>query len=300
MDCSVVESKRYKGMQLVSTVDFFNPCVEDPYVQGEIAAANVLSDMYSMGICEIDTVLMCMVCSLDMSPSDRQVATHQLIAGFNDTVESRAGSHVTGGQTIQGPWPIIGGVAESICMSKDFIPPTGGKPGDVVVLTKPLGTQAAVNVKQWMGRERWADIADILTEEQGQQAYIKAMKSMRRLNKTGAILMHKYGAHACTDITGFGIVGHTQNLAEAHGNIDIIIDKFPVIANMLKLNKFRLAIGLSAETSGGLCVLLPPEKAEAFCREIEEIDGCPAWVIGRVVAGTGKAVLEAGYTVIEV
>jgi len=135
------------------------------------------------------------------------------IKGFDDQCKT-ADTQVTGGQTIRNPWPIVGGVAKSICKEKDFIMPVNAVVGDVIILTKALGTQVAVNVKQWMRDEkRWSAVDSVITKKEGNRAFSRACASMSRLNKTAAILMHKYDAHAATDVTGFGILGHANNLA---------------------------------------------------------------------------------------
>jgi len=117
--------------------------------------------------------------------------------------------------------------------------------------------------------------------------------------------MHKHGAHAATDITGFGIMGHSNNLASNQkAEIDFVIHTLPIIRGMVAISKrktgFRLLQGCAAETSGGLFVVLPKEKAQAYCEEIERIDGWPAFIVADVVAGTRKAVVVPNVKVIEV
>jgi len=211
-----------------------------------------------------------------------------MIEGFSDAVKE-ADSEVTGGQTVLNPWPIIGGAATSVCSQEDIIMPRNAVPGDVIILTKPLGTQVAVNANQWRFQEKsWADVQDVITQEEAARAYLVAMESMARLNRNAARLMHKYGAHAATDVTGFGIVGHGRNLA---GNqtaaVNFEIHSLPIIRNMIEVDKkvqyFSLLQGFSAETSGGLFICIPADKAEAFCKELEELDHNPAWIIGRVL-----------------
>lgn len=113
MDSSVVKIGHGQDLYLVSTTDFFFPSVEDPYVQGQIACANVLSDAYAMGVTEVDTMLMTLGVCRDMSELERDVVTTQLIRGFNDLAR-RANTNVTGGQTVMNPWPLVGGVAMSV------------------------------------------------------------------------------------------------------------------------------------------------------------------------------------------
>lgn len=119
MDSSVVKIAHGQDLYLVSTTDFFFPSVEDPYVQGKIACANVLSDAYAMGVTEVDTMLMILGVCRDMSEKERDVVTTQMIRGFNDLAH-QAQTNVTGGQTVMNPWPIVGGVAMSVRSGESF------------------------------------------------------------------------------------------------------------------------------------------------------------------------------------
>jgi len=285
MDCAVIPTK-FPDLFTIQTTDFFYPSVDDPYLQGKIGCANVLSDLYAMGVVDCDNMLMLLGCSIEMPKKERNIITEQMIAGFNDLAKE-AGTNVTGGQTVLNPWPIIGGVATSLCASKDFIRPENAVPGDVIVLTKPLGTQVAVNVNQWKYGPKWEEIKDILTKEEATHAYEIAMYSMARLNRTAAGLMHKYDAHGATDVTGFGIMGHGTNLVKNQkAALHFEIHSLPIIKKMKEVDaikSFSLLKGSSAETSGGLLICLSEDNAKAFCEELEKIDGFPAWIIGRVI-----------------
>ncbi len=138
MDCSIVPSQKYKDFYIVSTTDFFYPLVEDPYLQGRVGAANVLSDMYALGVVHIDNVLMILAASLDIEEKSRNIVTRRMMMGFNDCC-LLGNTNVTGGQSVLNPWPIIGGVAKSMTMKTDFIEPYNGEIGDILILTKPLG-----------------------------------------------------------------------------------------------------------------------------------------------------------------
>lgn len=306
MDSSVVATK-YPGLYNISTTDFFYPSVEDPVLQGRIAACNVLSDLYAMAVTEVDTVLMILAVSTDMAQADKDIVTTQLIRGFTATC-SEAKTSCTGGQTVQNPWPIVGGVGITLRHEKEFIRPNGAVPGDVLVLTKPLGTQVAVNVWQWRDQPaKYGRIESFMPLERAARAYDMACESMGRLNARAAELMHKHGAHGATDVTGFGIMGHASNLAEhTTAPVDVEIHTLPIIADMVAVDaaiggSYRLLLGRSAETSGGLLVALPSEEAaRAFIADVEAADGQPAWIIGRVTAGTGKAAITTPVKVIEV
>ena len=148
-DCSVTnylgslntpsDSDILSQTKLISTTDFFYPLVEDPYMQGRISCCNVLSDIYAMGISRVDHMLMVLGISLSMQEGDREIVTREMMRGFNDCA-TEAGTKITGGQSIMNPWPIIGGVANVMCNESEFIRPNNGIDGDLIVLTKPLGT----------------------------------------------------------------------------------------------------------------------------------------------------------------
>lgn len=237
MDCSVVPT-RHKGLFLISTTDFFYPLVEDPYIQGKIACANVLSDLYAFGVVDCDNMLMILGVSEGMQQAEKDVVTSQMIAGFNDLAHE-AGTSVTGGQTVKNPWPIIGGVAFSLCSEAEFIRPVHAVAGDVLVLTKPLGTNVVTNVHQWLEHaDRWSRVANITTEEEVKRGYEMGMQSMSHLNRNAARYMLTYGAHAATDVTGFGILGHAVNLAgNQNADVSFEIHTLPLIRGALACDK---------------------------------------------------------------
>lgn len=309
MDCSVVPLRK-NNLSLISTTDFFYPLVDDPYIQGKIGCANVLSDLYSMGVVNCDNILMILASSREMPERERNIVTQQMMQGFND-LATEAETEVTGGQTVLNPWPIIGGAATSVCDSSEFILPVNARAGDVVVLTKPLGTQVAVNAHQWyaLKNARWESLRETFSEQLVEESYQMAIDGMVRLNRNGARLMHKYSAHAATDVTGFGILGHASNLAQNQtARVNIQLDVLPIIRHLNAINNhvnvFKLLQGTSAETSGGLLICLPAEHADAFVKEIQELDGAPAWIIGKVVenisSGPNSAYISENVTVIDV
>lgn len=235
MDCSVVKTK-IPDTYLISTTDYFFPLVDDPYMQGRVAACNVLSDMYAMGVVDIDTMLMILGVSVDMDDLEKDVITTEMIRGFNDLAKE-AGTTVTGCQTTMNQWPLIGGVATSICKEGvDFLRPIYAVPGDVIILTKPLGMQLVVNAFEWTHNGKYETVSDKISKDEIMEAYNKGCKSMSRLNRTGALLMHKYHSHACTDVTGFGIIGHANNLASTQNEkVTFEIHTMPVVKNMMKV-----------------------------------------------------------------
>ncbi|KPP75076.1 selenide, water dikinase 2-like [Scleropages formosus] len=349
MDSCVIPL-RHGGLSLVQTTDFFYPLVEDPYMMGRIACANVLSDLYAMGITECDNMLMLLSVSQKMNDKDRERVMPLMIKGFRDAAEE-GGTSVTGGQTVVNPWIIIGGVATVVCQPNDFIMecptffslpspssvvsltvgfdraflscrPDSAVPGDVLVLTKPLGTQVAVNAHQWLDMpDKWNKIKLVVTRDEVEQAYQEAMFNMATLNRTAAALMHTFNAHAATDITGFGILGHARNLArQQRSDVAFVIHNLPIIAKMTAIskacgNRFGLLQGTSSETSGGLLICLPREQAARFCAEMKSCrlgagsqlgqeggtgEGQQAWIIGIVEKGNRCARIIDKPRIIEV
>lgn len=295
-DCSIVPIAN--GSFLVSTTDFFYPLVTDPYLQGQIGCCNVLSDLYSLGVEHCDNMLMILTVSSLMSENEQSTVTKLMMKGFNDMAE-KAGTKVTGGQTIINPCAIIGGVAMSVVSENQLVRPCSALVGDLIVLTKPLGTQIAVNLFEWFysKRQHFERLTTKLEEGEVLEIFNKASRSMASLNQTAAKLMKKYLAKACTDVTGFGVLGHAQNLASIqHAEVDFVINSLPVIAGVAELDKqvvnFKLIEGYSAETSGGLMIVIGRENVSGFLEEFLQIEGRSAWIIGEVVEGTRKAIMN--------
>jgi selenide,water dikinase len=318
LDCSVRSTRQ--GHVVISTTDFFFPLVDAPYLQGYIGAANVLSDLYAEGVGSCDFVLMLLAACRDMTDADRTICTREMVRGFNDAC-LHADTVVTGGQTVINPWPVIGGVATTICSEGEYVRSNGAKVGDVVVLTKPLGTQVAVNVHEWRRRNtsQWDEIRtrNVLSEEQAKDMMHTACCSMATLNRNAGSIMVKHNAHAGTDVTGFGILGHAQNLMDNQiDEVGMEIHTLPCIKNTPAIEtsgifNFRLLLGYSAETSGGLMICMSESDAIAYCKELtllnsnvggggdDEIPCC--WIIGRIVANSErKASVVENVTIIEV
>ncbi|XP_022705097.1 selenide, water dikinase-like isoform X1 [Varroa jacobsoni] len=306
MDCCVIPLED-SGFSLVQTIDYFYPSVEDPYANGQIACANVLSDLYAMGITKCDNMLMVLAVAREMTPDEREKVVPQLMRGLNDHA-IKAGTRIRGGQTILNPWPIIGGVATACVHREQIVMPDNGEAGDVLVLTKPLGTQVAVNAHQWLDRgEEGMKLLGGTSVESVKKLYFRALDSMSHLNKTASSLMLKYECHGCTDVTGFGIKGHANNLARVQKkSLELRIHTLPVIRNATaiveKSGKFQTLLqGTSAETSGGLLMMLKPDKAKQFIDELKQLEGRESWIIGEVIsAEERKAVLVDGIKIQEV
>ena len=274
---------------LVQTVDFFPPIVDDPYIFGQIAAANALSDVYAMGGKPL-TALNIVGFPPQMPP---YILTEILKGGGGKIREAEA--VVVGGHSIKDNELKYGVAVTGIIDIDKIVTNSNAQIGDKLYLTKPLGTGIITTA--------------IKKKAVDTESVENVMKQMTQLNKTACELMLKHGVHAATDVTGFGILGHAFEIANASGvSIKIDFGKLPIIpraieyaeagnltgganANMeyLKdkvqisadLKKSELDILYDAQTSGGLLIALPPEAGEKFLAEAKSL-GLTASEIGEV------------------
>ena len=279
---------------LIQTVDFFTPIVDTPYEYGAIAAANALSDVYAMG----GEVLFALnIAALPARPARDMLA--EILRGGADVVRS-VGAAIAGGHTIQDKEPKYGLAVTGIVHPDRILTKGGARPGDALVLTKPLGT---------------GTITTAVKRGQVDPAHLDAaIASMTRLNRVASQAAQAAGARAATDITGFGLIGHASEMAEAAGvRFRIRFDALPWLPGALGYAEEWVFAGGAynnhafynplvtytrpvldwqemllhdPQTSGGLLVAVPPERVDvflAFCAERDQ----PAWVIGEVVEGEG-------------
>ncbi|CAP22877.1 Protein CBR-SELD-1 [Caenorhabditis briggsae] len=292
---SCVIPLRHPGLRLVQTTDFFYPLVDDPYIMGRITCANVLSDLYAMGVSECDNMLMLLGIAVDLNETQRDIIVRLFIQGFKDAADE-ADTKIRGGQTVRCPWLLLGGVASSVAHESEIIKVDRAVPGDVLVLTKPIGGQVAVNSYEWIKNNK-GKIEELgLDSSKIRKAFQQVCEQMSRLNRNAAKILHKYEAHSSTDVTGFGLFGHSENLARVQKQqVEFVIEKLPIIEYMDEIadrmiekggEGFRLFQGRSAETSGGLLVAMSMENAQKYITELSALDNAPAWIVGRVIAKT--------------
>lgn len=195
---------------IIQTLDFFTPVVDDPYTFGQIAAANSLSDVYAMG--GVPILALNIVCFPTCLPIS--ILTQILKGGADKVIE--AGALLVGGHTVEDNEPKYGLSVTGIVSPDKVITNANSKPGDVLILTKPLGT-GIINTA----------IKGGLVSEISMKA---AIKNMSILNKTAALGMNMFSVNACTDITGFGFLGHAYEMAKA-SNVSLRIDtqKVPIL-----------------------------------------------------------------------
>lgn len=190
-------------LALVQTVDFFPPIADDPYLFGQIAATNALSDVYAMG--GEPKLALNLLCVPEKMPKD---AVHQLLRGGYEKVYE-AGAIITGGHSILDPEPKYGLAVTGFVHPDKMLTNSGAKPGDVLLLTKPLG----------IGILTTAAKADLCPAD----ALSLAHQLMTTLNKSARDQMVQYNVHACTDVTGFGFLGHLLEMAQG-SDVSVTVD----------------------------------------------------------------------------
>ncbi len=278
---------------LVQTVDFFTPVVDDPVVFGQIAAANALSDVFAMGGRPLTALNLLGVPVDDVPPE----AIAQILKGGASKVRE-AGCALVGGHTIRNPEPIYGLSVTGLVHPKRLLTNAAARPGDLLVLTKPLGTGIATTAIK-------RGIAPLRLEK-------RAVALMSQLNRAGPDLAEARLVRAATDITGFGLLGHLASMCRASGvSAELHARNVPVLDREVlalieqdcvpggtrqnletarEITDFDAAVSATlrllladAQTSGGLLLCVPPRRQEAVLAILKTHRTACAAIIGRVL-----------------
>ena len=284
-----------ENVALLDTLDFFTPIVDEPEIQGRIAASNVTSDIYTMAATKIATVLSIMAFPENM-PNELAVG---MLKGFADFCREMD-APLVGGHTIRNPWPVIGGAATGVAEPKRIVYTRGAKPGDKLVLTKPLGIQPAMAAYRMRKDEDGRELLQDVPAEVVEAAVDGAIEVMTTSNKPVAEVMQEVRVHAATDITGFGLKGHGENMAKL-GSVDIVIDKLAVIRGTPALSEllgYSLLTGEASETAGGILMAVPEKELDELLDQLDKRK-IRHWEIGYVTKGDGKVNVLKNPKVIE-
>jgi selenide,water dikinase len=278
----------------VQTVDFFTPIVDDPFTYGQIAAANSLSDVYAMGGRPLTALA---ICGMPVDEVDNETINLILKGGAEKAKEAHCA--LAGGHSIKNPEPIYGLSCTGIVHPDRMITNAAAKPGDVLVLTKPLGTGILTTaIKRGLA---------------GDDLVNRGVELMSTLNTVGAILADKSLVKCATDVTGFGLLGHLKSLCESSGvTAELTANDIPTIdpeiirlieeeecvpggtkgnletvepflkwgAGVSDAMKFLLA---DAQTSGGLLCCVPPENLDEVLGIFESEKTLSRSVIGKIL-----------------
>jgi selenide,water dikinase len=285
-------------LALVQTVDFFTPMVDDPYTFGAIAAANALSDVYAMGGTPVTALN---VLAFPTKTVGAEVLAEILRGGADKATE--AGVSILGGHTVEDEVPKYGMAVTGTVHPQRVITNAGGKAGDRLLLTKPIG----------VGIYTTALKSGVLDRD----GELEVCRWMATLNKAAGQVMATFGAHACTDVTGFGLLGHLLEMTRGSGlGAEIAFEAVPLLPRALELARADEVPGGSernlahvapcvrfdesldqaqklvladAQTSGGLLMAVAPDQADAMRTELLAA-GVSVWEIGRLVVGEGITV----------
>lgn len=284
-------------MAVIQTLDFFTPVVDDPYTYGAIAAANSLSDVYAMG--GKPTVALNIVCFPNCL--NIEILGEILKGGADKVIE--AGAVVIGGHTVEDDEPKYGLSVMGIVHPQKVLKNFGSKVGDVLILTKPLGTGIITTA--------------IKAEMVSKEVYDEAVKVMSTLNKYAGEIITDYEVTACTDITGFGIMGHCYEMASASKvTFKLYKDKLPLISGVKEYaetglipagsynnrkyleGKYELRdipqwledVLFDPQTSGGLLISASPTEAKAIMERLKELE-LTSKIIGEVLPMEEKCII---------
>ena len=281
---------------VIQTVDFFPPMVEDPYTFGKIAATNALSDVYAMGG-EVKTAMniVCFPQSWDIN------MLGEILRGGSEKV-IEAGGVLVGGHSINDVDVKYGLSVMGTVHPDKIYANNGGHPGDKLIITKKLGV-GIISTAHRVG-------------EATKEAMDAAIDSMTSLNKYAAQCCKKYDIHGCTDITGFGFLGHLHEMVDGKLSCKVYADQLPVFPEALEYaDEFLLTavaqqnrnhvgrhvkfdedisfamqeVMFDPQSSGGLLIVLPADQADALLADIREL-GVPSAIVGEMMEPSGKEI----------
>ena len=286
------------GKVMVHTVDYFRAFIDDAYVFGQVAANHALSDIFAMGA-EAQSALAIATVPYGLE-AKVETSIREMMAGAIDVL-NEAGAALVGGHTSEGPELALGFSVNGLADRETILHKGGMAAGDVLILTKPLGTGTlfAADMRQ-KAKGRWIE---------------GALKSMVQSNRKAAQCLFNHGASACTDITGFGLLGHTVEMTKASGvDVEINLDSLPVLDGAQETARLGILSSLQPanvrlrrairdlnvarkhecyplifdpQTSGGLLASLPAERALSCLRALHDLGYAKAAIVGRVTAESG-------------
>ncbi len=293
------------GQLLLQTLDVITPVVDDPFAFGSIAVAHVLSDIYAKGGTPITAL------SFLGLPPKVMPYIEDILAGASTRL-SEAGVALLGGHTISTSEPLVGFAVTGLIEHTSMVPLSGARAGNKLVLTKPIGSGIISTAIKFSNLE-------LPGAALGEEELEVAVKSMKWLNDTASKLMIKYQAKACTDVTGFGLVGHLSNMALASRvGVRLYTKHVPMLPGTLRLfeksitpvrldenikyyypDKASTVEGINVnwpilfcpESSGGLLIAIEEDRAEPFVKELQDAGLIYSAIIGEMISDDSCKIL---------
>ena len=268
-------------MVQIKSLDIFTPIVDEPKIMGEITACNVTNDIFAMNVPEISGMLVFLAIKTD---TPIKIA-EGILEGIKDFMEKKINSKVVGGHTIYSEWPLMGGEASGFLHKDKVIRKIGAKKGDKLILTKPIGLQAISAAYRLL-----KDMPEMLEQyslNELKNSIDLAIEMMTTPSQDVIKTIHSYKdfsfVHAMTDISGFGLAGHLQEMLQS-SELSAIIETIPSIKFSKELSDelgYDIEGCLCAETAGGMLIAVDQNNVEEFSNALNS-DGNTNWIIGKI------------------
>jgi selenide,water dikinase len=266
---------------LVKTIDIFTPIVDEPQIMGEIAACNVTNDVFAMNVPDVSGILVFLAIQT-ITPDEISIG---ILEGIKYFMEQKIDSQVIGGHTIYSEWPLIGGEASGFVNKDKIIRKFGVKKGDKLLLTKPIGLQAVMAAYRIL--KDTPEILDNFSIDELKNSINIAINIMTTPNQNVVKTIHSYDdfsfIHAMSDVTGFGLAGHTHEMLQ-HSELSVVINKIPYIKLAKELSKelgYAFDDCRCHETAGGMLIAVDHRKIEEFSNALKS-NGITNWIVGIV------------------
>ena len=266
---------------LVKSIDVFTPIIDEPEIEGEIAACNVTNDIFAMNVPEISGMLVFLAIS---TRTPIEVA-EGILKGIKYFIEEKVNSKVVGGHTIYSEWPLMGGEASGYVHKDAIIRKQGVKKGDKLILTKPIGLQAIMAAYRML--KDFPEMLEHYSLNELQKSIDLAIKIMTTSNQNVTKTIHSYNdfsfVHSLSDITGFGLAGHTAEMLQ-NSNLSAIIETIPSIKLSKELSDelgYAFDDCMCHETAGGMLIAVDPAKVEDFTTTLTS-NKISNWIVGTI------------------
>jgi len=271
----------FSDMVMVKNLDIFTPIVDEPKIQGEIAACNVTNDIFAMNVPEISGMLV----FLAIQTKTPLKIAEGILQGIKNFMEKKIDSQVVGGHTIYSEWPLIGGEASGFAKKSDIIQKQGVRSGDKLILTKPIGLQAIMAAYRIL--KDFPEELSTYSISEIKRSIDLAIEVMTTSNRDVVKVIHSYDdfsfVHAMTDITGFGLGGHAKELLQ-NSELSITIEKIPYIRLARELSNelgYAYEECKAHETAGGMLLSVDKSNVEDFVNSLNSAH-ITNWVVGTV------------------
>ncbi len=270
------------NLSLVKNLDIFTPIVDDPEIQGEIAACNVTNDVFAMNVPEINGGMLVFLGIKNNMPLS---IIEGILRGIKNFLERKINSKIVGGHTIFCGWPLIGGEASGFAKNDWIIKKSGVKNGDKLILTKPIGLQGVMASYRLL--KEMPEVLNNYSKSELNKSINTAIKIMTTSNQNIVKTIHSIKdfsfIHAMSDVTGFGLAGHIEEMLQ-NSKLSALINKIPSIKFSKELSAelgYAFDECKSHEIAGGMLMAVDPKYLNDFTNNLSS-NKIPNWTIGEI------------------